>query len=118
MKKFLVIVLSLYSLSGFALNENLSNADLVKLSGSIDYQLSSLRDELSDVLSAKASIVNDDEGQIVATIRLDIEADLDYVKAKLFYSDNMTEEDLRTIDYKELQKRLDRAEENLDLMKE
>jgi hypothetical protein len=114
MKSLLITILTLLSLSTLALNEGLSNADLVKLSADKDIQLLALKDYFKQERDNAEGISDHTEGKIVAAIIDSTEREIKAVEKILFSSNGMTEDDLRRIDFNDLQTRLDNIREMID----
>ena len=105
MKKLLLIALALLSVSSFALNEGLSNADLIQISADKDVQLQSLKQFFVHEKMNADGIVSDEEGKIVAAMIDSISREFKAVE-KVLFDEVQVESDLRRIDFNDIQVRL------------
>lgn len=115
MKKLLFLAIALMSLSSFALNEGLSDMDLIKLSGDKDVQLQSLKDFFQqEKMNADAGF-DRELGRQMAYYINSAEAKIKDIDSVLFPEGrSLTEDDLRNIDFNALQATLDALRSDIE----
>lgn len=107
MKKLFLILALVFSASSFALNEGLSNMDLIKLSADADVQLQSLDRYFQAEMGRIGEPATHDEGRVIAALRDMIQRSITEMTNTLFPHHHITEDDLRNIDFQALQIQLD-----------